>query len=435
MYADFDNGGGTDWAQKTVPEMWSMLAAHDGTAHKNLLLTWLQSAELLIDHLSRVKRYRDNLAEAWPPDKSRAAEKYLDRLDDLITHLSNTYQATVENHRALGAATSALVGARVKLESIYRAHLANQQDLEAYARKLQANKQVVGKYRLIAPNPPTAAEVRQFELQVQAQGVMSALSTDLAQAQLNITTPPRYILADNSEIGTPFEFNSPSGPATHQSKNTVIGQPSVDGSSTKAEAITSSPNTSTTPTPNSPTHEPIASTPPPGLSTSPTPGPILSEITAPAPPINPSTPPGNTGGYPASGTSSLPITPVAPIPSIPGTSKITLGATTPLESPLAKTQGSFPGGVIGNPTGTRSAQPGASASNPQRINPAGGVIGQPGTLGGPIRSGRTSKSSEGKGNRNRWDPDYPWETEEGVAPVLLPPEKRDIDPGPAIGLP
>jgi hypothetical protein len=33
-----------------------------------------------------------------------------------------------------------------------------------------------------------------------------------------------------------------------------------------------------------------------------------------------------------------------------------------------------------------------------------------------------------------WDPDNPWETEEGVDPVLLPPREQPVDPGPAIGL-
>jgi hypothetical protein len=34
-----------------------------------------------------------------------------------------------------------------------------------------------------------------------------------------------------------------------------------------------------------------------------------------------------------------------------------------------------------------------------------------------------------------WDPDNPWETDEGVAPVVLPArETGRIDPGPTIGL-
>ena len=34
----------------------------------------------------------------------------------------------------------------------------------------------------------------------------------------------------------------------------------------------------------------------------------------------------------------------------------------------------------------------------------------------------------------RWDPDNPWETVQGVPPVLLPPVEQRVDPGPAIGL-
>jgi hypothetical protein len=37
-------------------------------------------------------------------------------------------------------------------------------------------------------------------------------------------------------------------------------------------------------------------------------------------------------------------------------------------------------------------------------------------------------------NGQHWDPDNPWETDEGVAPVMLPSrETGRIDPGPAIG--
>lgn len=39
-----------------------------------------------------------------------------------------------------------------------------------------------------------------------------------------------------------------------------------------------------------------------------------------------------------------------------------------------------------------------------------------------------------QGESDRWDPDNPWATEEGVSPVVLPPDEQGpIDPGPAIG--
>jgi hypothetical protein len=45
---------------------------------------------------------------------------------------------------------------------------------------------------------------------------------------------------------------------------------------------------------------------------------------------------------------------------------------------------------------------------------------------------RGSRRDQLKGNR--WDPDNPWETNEGVEPVVLPPREQRVDPGPAIGL-
>jgi hypothetical protein len=78
-----------------------------------------------------------------------------------------------------------------------------------------------------------------------------------------------------------------------------------------------------------------------------------------------------------------------------------------------------------------------------RINPPGGMIGGPaGATGGVARPGQAAGMPAGRSAKRRdrdepvqhWDPDNPWETEEGVAPVVLPPEApRRHDPGPAIG--
>lgn len=59
--------------------------------------------------------------------------------------------------------------------------------------------------------------------------------------------------------------------------------------------------------------------------------------------------------------------------------------------------------------------------------------GAPGTTGGP--AGRPARREREECEPLRWDPDHPWETERGVAPVIRPPnEAGPIDPGPAIGL-
>jgi hypothetical protein len=439
MFANSDNGGGTDWAQKSVPQMWSMLAAHDGTAHKNLLLTWKKSTDLLVDHLSRVKRYRDNLAEAWPPEKSSAAAKYLDRLDDLIKHLTETHHATVENHRALGAATSALVGARLKIESIYRAYMSNQQELDAYAQKQQTNRQVVGKYRAIAPVPPVVAQSRQLELQLQAQSVMSALSTDLAQAQLSITTPKLY------DPTSSFEGSQPFGPkgteASSSTSSPSFSEQKVSGMASKNRGSTD-PRNFASESPDLPTPRTL----PPDSST-----PALPPA-APAGPILSGVDPGNIGpgssqtlpttprGEISSPVGLISIPPVAESISFsPGPSSTRTATSIPIESSGPSTrgiQGTLPGGVIGGPPSTNSTRSGESSGRAQRINPAGGVIGQPGSIGTPLpSSNRLSSSHKSESRKQHWDPDNPWTTAEGISPVLLPPEKEHIDPGPAIGLP
>ncbi|BCY14968.1 hypothetical protein [Actinoplanes sp. L3-i22] len=430
MFAEFDNKGGTDWAQKSVPQMWSMLAAHDGTAHKNLLVTWRQSADLLIDHLSRVKRYRDNLAEAWPPDKSQAAAKYMDRLDDLIGHLSSTYHATVENHRALGIATSALVGARLKLESIYRQHMASQQELDAYTRKLETNQQVTGKYRPITLNPPTAAQARQAELQLQAQSVMSNLSTDLAQAQLNITTPKLYSPYGKFYESEPFNPDGIGSTAPFPTSS-----PSAGGSPTTPSASSATQTYQTNPISNS-SHIAQSAIQQTGQQGPPLSGPTPPSAELDVPPSVP-TQPNKVTQLSNNPNSFIPIsgtTPFSPQPTYPRSSTYPLQEST--SSELRKTQNPITGGIIGGPPPTGGTRPGMNTPRTRQVNPVGGIIGGHGAAtGSPIGPGKKSGSRDDETTRKSWDPDDPWATEEGISPILLPPEKKAIDPGPAIGLP
>jgi hypothetical protein len=113
------------------------------------------------------------------------------------------------------------------------------------------------------------------------------------------------------------------------------------------------------------------------------------------------------------------------------------------------------GGVIGGSPGARGiGQLGAGGAGTRRVNPVGGVIGESeGALGSRrgVGAGGLSASEHpagmygqgGAGRRpgrrddgeaERWDPDNPWTTAEGVDPVVLPIETRRVDPGPAIGL-
>jgi hypothetical protein len=108
-----------------------------------------------------------------------------------------------------------------------------------------------------------------------------------------------------------------------------------------------------------------------------------------------------------------------------------------------------PGGVIGGTPGGGLVQPAARGrAAASRVNPIGGVInptnseGRPGV---PRRSAASGQSMTNLGGRNssrheehednsHWDPDNPWETAEGVSPIVLPVTEQRVDPGPAIGL-
>ncbi|GIF06396.1 hypothetical protein Asi03nite_39340 [Actinoplanes siamensis] len=437
MFANSDNGGGTDWTRKTVPQMWSMLAAHDGTVHKDLLVTWKKSADLLIDHLSRVRRYRDNLAEAWPPEKNRAAAKYLDRLDDLIKHLTETHHATVENHRALGAATSALVGARRKLEPIYRTYLASQQEAEAVAARKRSNTETLGKYRIIAPPPLTPVESRQLQLHLQAQAVMSALSTDLAQAQLNITTPKLYdpsIPVDDSKPFMDSGGNShPSPPSRIQSfpgeqyarsghVSTDSGLPQPNNSiqnQGRVPSFYSPPIPQEVAPPNSRTSELAIS------ELTPSKGRPTTSSTALDVPGDPSTSAAGGPRKPQITGITRSVTQANPIASAGNSS-----------SPTRANQGSIPGGILGTPPGVANSRSGTLPPEIRRVNPVGGIIGQPGIMGGPPGPMQKLRPSRGDSSgSDHWNPEDPWATEKGVPPILLPPKKEKINPGPALGLP
>lgn len=110
-----------------------------------------------------------------------------------------------------------------------------------------------------------------------------------------------------------------------------------------------------------------------------------------------------------------------------------------------------PGGMIGGAPGVGLGQPTTARPSAKRINPIGGIIGetQPqnragvrgatgehmGGYGMPYgQNGARNPGRDERGDGSHWDPDNPWETAEGVSPVVMPSREQRIDPGPAIGL-
>ncbi len=436
-------GGGTDWNGVDVPAMWSAVANQETRVHWDLLSGWQKSYELTLQHLGRVKSYRDNLAAAWPPEKSPASAAYLDRLDVLITHLQATYDAAVANHTAFSGATRALADSRRELRKIYDEYVANQGKIEAHNAVMSSEHSGGLAGQAAKRQPPPVSNDRQQQLTWQARSLMFGLSGELAQAQTAITKPPPYIPA----VTISGDRERDGGNAYVPPAFPPLFPTDADSRPTRSNAVGNGPGNLASP----------AGPAGPG-TVSGNPGLVLGGTgPVPVPP-----PPGNPGAGivpqpPVGPPPGIAINPPVPLPGMPpGTGPLTMpGSPTGAMNTMARPGGAgappngtrpMPvGGVIGGMPGAGVGQPGAGGRTAQRINPVGGVIAASGAgarpaggmigLGGvgmPV-GGRPSPHRGDSDESSRWDPDNPWRTDEGVSPVVVPPAEQRVDPGPAIG--
>jgi len=474
LIADGGGGyGGTHWMAKEVPAMWAAIANQDTETHYQVVGGWSKTADLTLAHLAQVRVYRDNLASVWPPSKSPAAAAYIARLDKLMADLQATHDAASANYTAFSTVTLTLSLARSKLKPILDQYETNRQlNMDWQAQKDAApatTPKVAGtpspspSPAPIAPVPPVSA-ARQEELNNQARVIMYDLSSTVLSGQAALQKPKPYKPGgeDRNDEGDGQRID---GGAGSFATPPIIPPPGGGGSGSAGGSV--GPGSSSHVSPVSPaTHTPVGSTPNLGGGGGGT-GPILGGIANP-PVITPPNP-----GLPTPGPTPAPVpSAVGPVPGLIGTpgasgllppNGLQPNGTRPPQPGLVKPGlstgggrmtmpsggviGASPGsGMIGQmPTGTSGGRaPGAG-----RVNPVGGVIGQPsGTPSGrgtapvhgqpgPISGGQgRARGRRQEGEQERWDPDNPWSTEEGVDPVVLPPDDYGpIDPGPAIGYP
>ena len=435
---DAGSGGGysgTYWSGMSMVDIWMTFQNQDTTPHWEMLTGWRRSYELTLQHMSAVKRYRDNLAAAWPPQKSMAAQAYVSQLDGLINHLQRTYDAAAANYSAFSGATSALKAARREVEPVVNEYLSNAGKIADYEREL-ASPPPVGEDGIAPPvrNPVTAG--RQAELEAKARGVMSGLSVELVSARTQLQQPPAYkpaTIGEHESDGPGGSYVAPPIPAVVPFDPGAGGDASSIGNSPNASAPHGSVGSNTSGSTNNPGRLP-------GLVLGGTQPPVAPLLPS---PINPPSIVGNS--------SPTPVGPIAPIgPGRPTQTRP--GASRSTASPAAGARGLPSGGVIGARPGIGMRQPGGRL--PTTVNPVGGVItpnapnrtgaagGRPGAaVGGrqiaqpiaPLGSQPVGGDDESAPTQD-WDPENPWATAKGVDPVLMPPEEQRVDPGPAIGL-
>ncbi|MEU7902671.1 hypothetical protein [Actinoplanes sp. NPDC049118] len=461
LIADGGGGyGGTDWMSKDVRFMWSTISNQDTAPHYDVVEGWRKTADLTLTHRGQVQMYRDNLASVWPPSKSPAAAAYIERLDKLLADLQATHDAASANYTTFSTVTLTLSLARHKLKPIFDEYEANQQlNLDWQAKQDQAAK-VKDPVPTPAPGVPPVSASRQEELNNKARAIMYDLSSTLISGQAQLKKPIPY-RPNGDSSGNDDEGNRNSGSTDGFAVPPVIPPPGSSSSGSASVPVAPPHTAPVSPPGTSPNNlgaigsgpvlggigSPVINPPSTGL---PVPGPAP---TPPGPGPGIIGPPGAPGLMPSVGL--LPNGTKLPENGLlkPG---MTGGPIGRMAMPSGGVIGANPGsGMIGQmPNGAPRNQLGG----PARVNPVGGVIGQQGgaptaprggagrvgsspihglhTQNGPMagNQGRGRSGRQTEGDQNRWDPDNPWATEQGVDPVVLPhDEQGPIDPGPAIG--
>lgn len=436
--------------------MWACLQDQDTTGQWKQVAGWRKVCDLALAHLSRLREYRRGLAEAWPPETNAAARAYLGELDQLIDQVQRTHDAAAANYDALAAATRAIGSTRAELQPLYDEYAEKVRQKRAYETILADPKAVAGS-RLPEKPPVTDADLEQ--LNVRARGLMTGLSGELQQAQVMLRQPPprKWPGRDDGAAGPNEQSMAPVIPPI-----VAVPLPTASRSTRPGRQATAGTPLSS---PSAPGVGPIlggagAGLAPPPVSSSVSPG---TPHAQPMPQQNFGTPPSITS-FPNSSGRLLPPSrlgePRGPLgrPSV-GDAKSLPHATPPRTPPLGGLIGGAPGmgvsqpsssvpprrvnpvgGVIGGggagtaPSGAAGSRPGAGrAGGTHNLSPIGGApgLGPTGAGGSPNRSIRGSQSER---DQRIWDPDHPWEIDEGTPPIVRPPEdKGPIDPGPAIG--
>lgn len=473
-------GAGTDWSGMSMEMIQTLAQSPDIDAHYKIVDGWQKSAELVGEHMSQVQQYRESLAAAWPPGKSSAAAAYITRLDALIKNLNETYEAALANHEAMSSASLSLGLAKTEMGKLYSQWEANNKALLAFNQQ-QAQKKTSATNGQPTPSPspsgdepPPVTASQQEALRQKAITLMSGASSDLAQAQLKVVRPAPYSPLTSAEkdphgggsgaggpatlppiVPTPFSGGGGGGSSSGGTFSSNHGSASFPTTPSNAAPTTGSPFPAGGGNPGlvlGGTNTP----PPPPPTFTPGPSPITTLPSGGGPTVNPGIVPPNVGPFLPNGT----LPPGSSFPNGEGAFKPFGGA------PEGGLKAMPPGGIIGKTPGAAPREPGIDRFGPQRVNPVGGVIGEPttgpGVMGGGrgaasgVRGGGGMASRRGiraagsqqpygqLGNRSSgrrdqaddmsWDPNNPWTIDEGVDPVVLPPLEQRIDPGPAIGL-
>jgi len=434
----------SEYSGYPIKQLWQMVdAAKQGLQPSHDQVAALNKAQqMLSGHAESLERARDQLAAKWPPETNAASAAYLTELDRLIIAVKDTALSCAVNVFHVNTVSDAIIQAHATLEPLHKEYVKNEGALAKYDAEINAfgagaslipGGSTVAKGAAKLFTSPPVEDGRQDQLTAQAQQAMVPLSGAAQDGAAYIKPPTPY---EPPTVGSNYDepsVNLPGG-SGHGSPGAAIPPPNID-----APAYTQHQRDITTNRGGNVSAQP--STDANGL--------ILSDYkSSPTQPLpNPALPSGSgPGGESPTGTNGL-------IGAPPGASAGIRGISTGIG-----TRSSSPFGIFGPPRGgVIGSLPGGadgSRATPSRVNPSGGVIGQqpgPGGRGGVRTGGQAGRITGGNDvgamgsqprhrgrcrhghDEQRWDPDNPWEINEGVDPIIMPDALPGrVDPGPGI---
>ena len=426
----------SEYSGYDIKQLWQMVdAAKQGLQPSHDQVAALNKAQqMLSGHAQSLETARDQLAARWPPETNAASAAYLTELDRLIAAVHDTALSCAVNVFHINTVSDAIVQAHQTLEPLHNEYVNNEVVLDQYEAEINAfgagassipGGSTIARGTAKLFTSPPVKDGRQDELTKQAQQAMISLSGAAQDGAAYIKPPSRYA---PPTVGRSIDDKSSEiGESDSVSRDGAIEPPNIDappykrnqsGSAAAAPDQVVGATTGFGPTLSSFTSLPIQ----------PAPSPLPPVATGP-------------GAMNTIGTGNSIDQLHGLIPGLGGSPKagVIRGPFRGVGSPQAS--------VIGNISGAV----GAVESTPSRANPMGGMLGpQPGVGGkSPSRTTRsriaggneaatmgpqaTRRRGRPTGSDERWDPNNPWELEDGVDPVIWPerPPER-FDPGPGI---
>jgi hypothetical protein len=404
----FRPSGATPWSSYNTPRIWAMVEGEDDPEAWRQVAALGSLAGLLKDQRSRLEAAKQKLMDAWPPEKNKAARVFVDEMDELLLTMQVNKDIADSNAGALGQILEALRQAKEKIAPLYQSYLDKSDDWV-----------------------PGWWDHAEEELDEQARQHMREAEQLVAHPDNAITAPTIYEFQ-------PDETRTRSGHETGGDGPTGRSGAGIGGP-VSAASSTAVPHQPPPPLPGQAQISPVV--PGPGAS----PGPSLAEVIAP-PPVNVPVNPTPTVVAPSTGVAGGQLQPGLVIGGgglpggLPGRRATgSRGSVTPFGGGAQR--GLPSGAVIGSGALGRGSAGPAKPTPPSWL-PQGSGQGQRGGAGAGRRSAAASAAPMATGSRPAsgerheemsFDPDNPWVTAEGVAPVIEPSRKKyHHDPGPGV---